>query len=114
MTYLYNEEKIDAHPEWGRLRQMRYTENFLSGSHETDILLARLYEQNPQNRTALEYLLAYTLQKRDLKGFMNYYPSDANINHEPIPRSYQEALAYIWGQTHKDFPGHTFGNCLRK
>lgn len=45
MTYLYNEEKIDAHPEWGRLRQMRYTENFLSGSHETDILLARLYEQ---------------------------------------------------------------------
>ena len=103
MTYLYNEEKIDAHPEWGRLRQMRYTENFLSGSHETDILLARLYEQNPQNRTALEYLLAYTLQKRDLKGFMNYYPSDANINHEPIPRSYQEALAYIWGQTHKDF-----------
>ena len=42
MTYLYNEEKIDAHPEWGRLRQMRYTENFLSGSHETDILLARL------------------------------------------------------------------------
>ena len=63
MTYLYNEEKIDAHPEWGRLRQMRYTENFLSGSHETDILLARLYEQNPQNRTALEYLLAYTLTK---------------------------------------------------
>lgn len=103
MTYLYNEEKIDAHPEWGRLRQMRYTENFLSGSHETDILLARLYEQNPQNRTALEYLLAYTLQKRDLTGFMNYYPSDANIGHEPIPRSYQEALAYIWGQTHKDF-----------
>ena len=63
--------------------------------------------KTPQNRTALEYLLAYTLQKRDLKGFMNYYPSDANINHEPIPRSYQEALAYIWGTDSQGFPGHT-------
>ncbi len=103
MAYLYNEEKINAHPEWGWLRQMRYTENFLSGSYETDILLARLYEQNRQNRLVFEYLLAYTLQKRDLKGFMSYYSSDANIDHKSIPRNYQEALAYIWGQTHKDF-----------
>ena len=29
MTYLYNEEKINAHKEWGWLRQIRYTEDFL-------------------------------------------------------------------------------------
>ena len=113
MTYLYNEEKIDAHPEWGRLRQMRYTENFLSGSHETDILLARLYEQNPQNRTALEYLLAYTLQKRDLKGFMNYYPSDANINHEPF-RAVTRKRWHIYGDRLTRISGTYLGNCLRK
>lgn len=103
MTYLYNEEKINAHPEWGWLKQMRYTENFLSESHEMDYLLARLCEQNPQNRMAFEYLLAYTLQKRDLKGFMEHYSSATTINQKSIPRNYQEALAFIWGQTHKDF-----------
>ncbi|MDE5702637.1 MAG: hypothetical protein K2I15_09775, partial [Bacteroides sp.] len=36
-------------------------------------------------------------------GFMKYYSSDADTGRTPIPRSHQEALAYVWGQTHKDF-----------
>ena len=43
MTYLYNEEKINAHKEWGWLRQIRYTEDFLFSSQETDIMLALRY-----------------------------------------------------------------------
>ena len=103
MTYLYDEDKINAHSEWGQLRQMRYTENFLSENHEAGFLLARLYEQNRKNRMAFEYLLACTLQQRDLQGFMKYYSPDAVADRSPIPRSHQEALVYVWGQTHKDF-----------
>ena len=105
MTYLYDEDKINAHPEWGWLRQIRYTDDFLFSDREKDIMLGLLYQRNHQNRMAFEYMLAYVLQQRDLQRFMKYYPlgKDAGYNH--IPRSYQEALVYIWTQTHKDFRG---------
>ena len=34
---------------------------------------------------------------------MKYYSPDAVADRSPIPRSHQEALVYVWGQTHKDF-----------
>lgn len=105
MTYLYNEDKINAHPEWGWLRQIRYADDFLFSNREKDIMLGLLYQRNHQNRMAFEYMLAYVLQQRDLQRFMKYYPlgKDAGYNH--IPRSYQEVLVYVWTQTHKDFRG---------
>ena len=105
MTYLYNEDKINAHKEWGRLRQLRYTEDFLFSEREMDIMLGLLYQHNHRNRMAFEYMLAYVMQQRDLERFMKYYPlgKDAGYNH--IPRSYQEALVYVWTQTHKSFQG---------
>lgn len=105
MTYLYNEDKINAHKEWGRLRQLRYTEDFLFSEREMDIMLGLLYQHDHRNRMAFEYMLAYVMQQRDLERFMKYYPlgKDAGYNH--IPRSYQEALVYVWTQTHKSFQG---------
>ena len=105
MTYLYNEEKINAHKEWGWLRQMRYTEDFLFSNRETDIMLGLLYQHNHRNRMAFEYMLAYVLQQRDLERFMKYYPLGKHVGYDHIPRSYQEALVYVWTQTHKNFQG---------
>lgn len=105
MTYLYNEEKINAHKEWGWLRQIRYTEDFLFSSQETDIMLGLLYQHNHRNRMAFEYMLAYVLQQRDLERFMKYYPLGKHAGYDHIPRSYQEALIYVWTQTHKNFQG---------
>lgn len=105
MSYLYQEERINHHPEWGRLRRMRYTEDFLFSEVETDIMLGLLYQHNHQNRMAFEYMLAYVLQRRDLERFMKYYPLGKDAGYDHIPRSYQEALVYIWTQTHSSFRG---------
>ena len=49
--------------------QIRYTEDFLFSSQETDIMLGLLYQHNHRNRMAFEYMLAYVLQQRDLERF---------------------------------------------
>ena len=105
MTYLYNEEKINAHKEWGWLRQIRYTEDFLFSDREMDVMLGLLYQHDHRNRMAFEYMLAYVLQQRDLERFMKYYPLGKHAGYDHIPRSYQEALVYVWTQTHKNFQG---------
>ncbi|MCI6213784.1 DUF6057 family protein [Bacteroides heparinolyticus] len=105
MTYLYNEERINAHKEWGWLRQIRYTEDFLFSNREIDVMLGLLYQHNHRNRMAFEYMLAYVLQQRDLERFMKYYPLGRDAGYDHIPRSYQEALVYVWTQTHKNFQG---------
>ena len=95
MTYLYNEEKINTHKEWGWLRQIRYTEDFLFSDREMDIMLGLLYQHDHRNRMAFEYMLAYVLQQRDLERFMKYYPLGKHAGYDHIPRSYQEALVYV-------------------
>ena len=50
-------------------------------------------------------MLAYVLQQRDLETFMKYYPLGRDAGYDHIPRSYQEALVYVWTQTHKNFQG---------
>lgn len=103
--YLYNEEKIDLHPEWGNLRKIRYEEDFLFSENEKDMMLGLLLVKNKSNRLAFEYLLAYTLLKRDVNSFLKYYPLGKNMGYNFIPRSYQEALVYVWTQTHPNFHG---------
>jgi hypothetical protein len=98
-TYLYKEEQINAHPEWGKLRQFRPKKDFLFSEQEKDQVLGILYQNNTGNRMAYEYLLAYTLLKKDLQHFYEYYTVLENKKqHEALPKSYQEALAFIQGR----------------
>ncbi|MDR2920179.1 MAG: DUF6057 family protein [Tannerella sp.] len=105
MTYLYNEDKINAHKEWGWLRQIRFTEDFLFSNTEVDMMLGLLYEHNYRNRMAFEYMLAYVLLQRDVERFMRYYPLGKHAGYDHIPRSYQEVLVYVWTQSHSNFQG---------
>lgn len=68
-------------------------------------MLGLLYQHNHRNRMAFEYMLVYVLQQRDLERFMKYYPLGKHAGYDHIPRSYQEALIYVWTQTHKNFQG---------
>lgn len=98
-TYLYNEEKINAHPEWGKLRQFRPKKDFLFSEQEKDQVLGILWQNNTGNRTACEYLLAYTLLNKDLQHFFDYYHLlEIEKRDGIVSQSYQEALAFIWGQ----------------
>jgi hypothetical protein len=100
-TYLYNEKKINAHPEWGKVRQFRPEKDFLFSEQEKDQVLGLLYQNNTNNRMAYDYLLAYTLLAKDLPHFYEYYRLLENKKQdEAVPKSYQEALAFISGQTH--------------
>ncbi len=106
MTYLYDEKKINAHKEWGWLRQIRYTEDFLFSDREMDSMLGLLFRHNYRNRMAYEYMMGYVLQRRDMQRFMQLYPLGRHVtSYDHIPRSYQEALVFMWTRSHKDFKG---------
>lgn len=105
MTYLGDEDKIARHPEWGRLRKSRYADDFLFSEAEMESMLGLLLRHDKTNRLAFEYLLAYTLQKKDLESFTRYYPLGKDLGYHHIPISYQEALIFIWTQQHPNFQG---------
>ena len=105
MTYLGDEERINAHPEWGKLRRMRVEEDFFFNGKEHPEMLGKVFEHNRQNRMASDYRLAYLLLKQDLDAFMDCYEKGQYAEAAYIPRSHQEALAYIWLQKHGNFKG---------
>ncbi len=105
MTCLYNEEKINAHEEWGWLRQARYQEDFLFSEGEMDVMLGLLFQHDRRNKLAFEYLLGSVMLRGDLEHFMKYYPLSKYADYDHVPRSYQEALIYVWLQTHTNFSG---------
>lgn len=99
-TYLKDEERINAHPEWGVLRAYRPENDFFFSETEKDQMLGILFQRDPSNKMAYEYLLALTLLEKDLQAFWTYYRmGEGVVTYGVIPRSYQEALALIWSQT---------------
>jgi len=104
MTYLGDEKRINEHPEWGKLRAYSFKEDFFFRENEKDMMMGLLYQNNTENRMAYEYLLAYTLLKKDMQHFLSYYKmGEETIQYKVIPKSYQEALLYIWGAANNDF-----------
>jgi len=97
-----DENLIAQHPEWGWLRKCRTKEDFLFSEGEKDMMLGVLFRQNPENRMAYEYLMAYTLLGKDMKHFLQYFPLGESLNYRSIPKSYQEALYYAWANTNTD------------
>ena len=96
-TYLYDEAKIDAHREWGEIRRFRTQDDFFFSEEERDMMLGILFQQRRDHRMAYEYLMAYTLLTKDLDAFLDYMYLQKDIAYYEIPRSWQEALVYLWG-----------------
>ena len=69
LPLLGNEKAIAEHPEYGRLRQSVYDENFFFGDHVTAEMLERLFFSNTDNRLAFEYLRAYYMLTGDREGY---------------------------------------------
>ena len=65
LPLLGNEKAIANHPEYGRLRQWAYNEDFYFGDHVTPEMLESLYYRNTDNRVAYQYLLAYCVLTGD-------------------------------------------------
>jgi hypothetical protein len=73
LPLLGNEEAIAKHPEYGRLRQCAYNNDFYFSDHVTPEMLESLYFSNTDNRMAYQYLLAYCLLTGDRDRFNLYY-----------------------------------------
>lgn len=105
LTCLSDEQKINAHPEWGYLRTLLYDDDFLFDEGQKDNMLGILLQKNKANKLAFEYLLAYELLNKDIEAFLKYYPLGKDMGYTAIPRSYQEVLLYVWTQQHTSFKG---------
>ena len=66
---LGDEKAIANHPEYGRLRQFVYDEDFYFSDHVTPDMLEHLFFSNTDNRLALEYLKAYYMLTNDRDGY---------------------------------------------
>ena len=103
LSYLGNEEYINNHLEWGLLRQNEIKEDALFDERGKEQILERLFSHNPHNHMAYEYLLAYTLLNKDLPHFFEHYTTaESKISYKNIPKSFQEALIYIWSLNSSD------------
>ncbi|MCD7977600.1 MAG: DUF6057 family protein [Tannerellaceae bacterium] len=102
LTVLGDDERIEAHPEWGMLRKYRLQQDFLFSEQEKDMMLGLLLQQDYTNRMAFDYLMAYTLLTKNLPHFQPYFRLGEPLTLQGIPKAYQEALIYIWGLTNND------------
>lgn len=106
MSLLYDEKAINADPEYGKLRRYRQKgDDYLFSDREMDQMLGLLFVTDYHNKMAFEYLMAYELLQRDLTRFNEYYPLGKYADYNHIPKSYQEALVYMWTQAHPSFEG---------
>ena len=99
---LYNETAIDKHPVWGRIRQIRYNEDFVYNYYEMDKMFGILYQQNNSNHLAYQYFVGQQLLVRNLHDFIAYTPWILQ-QYGYVPQSYQQAIALAWSQGHSNW-----------
>jgi hypothetical protein len=100
--YLYNENLINKHPVWGEKRQMMIKQDFFFKVQNMEPILNMLLRDDPQNKIAYQYLMAFYLINKDLRNFMNRIPMMNDLGYTRIPVSYQEAIMYVIGLTSKN------------
>lgn len=110
---LYNEAKVNANPEWGRIRRERFKDDFLYSFPEIDKMLGQLFVRNPQNKMALDYFMGEMLLKGDVQGFMQYLGwAQRYGGYTQMPYGYQDAVRCI--QSHGTAPGSVYGTYVKR
>ena len=71
MQLLCDEEAINRHPEYGRLRRFAYKGDYYFSDHVTPEMLETLFFHNTDNRLAFEYLKAYYMLTGDRERYTN-------------------------------------------
>ena len=91
-----DEAKMNAHPVYGRLRTLRYKENFLYSYEEMDKMLGLLFLNNTDNKMALDYYLAQLLLNGNVQGFQQYLGWAQQFGgYRQMPLGYQDAMRCI-------------------
>ncbi len=104
MALLDNENAINEHPVYGRMRQLCLKKDFLFSEQELDKIMGHLMMKNQHNGLALQYLLAAPLLERDIKKFMQYMVYVDGLHLGYCPRSCQEAVVFAYAQLNQRPP----------
>jgi len=102
MTYLGNDDKINSHPDWGEKRKFSVRGDYFFHIKNIEAVLNRMVKENPGNRVAFEYLMAFYMINKDLRNFVNLIPVMEKMQYKTVPVSYQEAIMYIVGLNSED------------
>lgn len=94
--YLNNDPWVDNHPSWGKLRKYRYKDDFLYNYDERDKMFGLLFINNPENKMALDYLMAQMLLNGNVQGFMEYMSWVQQYGgYKKMPAGYADAVKCI-------------------
>lgn len=109
-TIFYAEQSEDN--TWlAKKREQLATGDRLRRAADSPAALEVLVESNPENRRALDYLLAYYLLTKDIPSFKAAYDRYAKGKEAYIPRAYSEALLIYLVATNaseKEFKAYPF------
>lgn len=94
-----DEARINAHPVYGKMRQLRNKENYLYSYAEIDKMFGLLFMNNHENRMALDYFMGQMLLKGELQGFQQYMGWVQQYGgYRQMPIGYQDAMLCIQKQ----------------
>lgn len=99
---LFNDSLVNKHPKYGRLRQLRYKDDFIYSKSNFDKMLGVLYVENNENQMALDYFLCQLLLDKNLNTFANHIQF---LNPNNIGWTYQQSIAMWWLNEYKSFDG---------
>lgn len=107
------EQRINAHPQLGRLRQMRFKNDFLYSHSEKDKIFGLLFMNNHDNKMALDYFIGELLLRGDVQAVMQYMPLAQQYGgYRSMPIGYQDAVQCI--QKHGNLPRSMYGNYVKR
>jgi hypothetical protein len=96
METLIKSNKVDSHPLYGKLRKLRYKDNFLYSYEEIEKMFGLLFINNQENKMALDYFMGQMLLKGQMQGFQQYMGWVQQYGgYRQMPLGYQDAMRCI-------------------
>ncbi len=116
LALLGDEEAINNHPEYGRLRNSIVDQDYFFSEYEIPQMLGNLVMTNKQNRLAYEYLEAAYLLTGDVDSFIQCLNLGQEMGYKTMPKHFQEAYILLWSRDHtpnETAPSHISPNIVQ-
>ena len=98
---LFHKKKLESRiaESVQRREPVIFKEDIIRSEQNTPVVLKLLVESNPDNLSAVNYLLCYHLLNSDVSSFFDVYSSYARGKINPVPKVYAEALMIYFSAT---------------
>lgn len=103
IQYIGNEEAINSDKMYGVIRKFRQKKNDQLAQSK-DQILEELVRENPENKLAADYLLAYELLRLDLEKVTTYTLMLKGLKYGRFPKAVQEGIVGYCALTHPNDP----------